>query len=150
MAAKNAFLAHGPFTLADFGSSIEPAAKFDVSYDPTTAQLKAVVKLSFEFTDAGQQPTKVKGKEVGEQYGKSAWTDEARTRFKEDFRRNVLGVWNSGRPGHPLHQARLGRHRGASPCSTSRKCRRARAHNNIKATKAILEAGANKTVGRRR
>ena len=98
--AKKAFLAHPMYTQLNFASSIESAAKFDVTYDPRTTELKVVVKLSFTWNDntTTDQPAKIKKKEVGKQYGEKTWTDEAKTKFKNDLRTNILGIWNPTAP----------------------------------------------------
>lgn len=98
-AAKQAFRAHGLYSQANFASSIAAAAKFDVGYDPATAELKVVVKLKFEFLDSTTPvAAKVKRREVGPKYEKTAWTDPAKDDFKAEFRRQVLGLWNANAP----------------------------------------------------
>jgi hypothetical protein len=99
MAAKQAFRDHGVYSQVDFASSIAPTAKFDVTYDPATAELKVVVKLSFNFLDSTQQLAgRVKGREVSPQYQQTAWTNAAKADWKNEFRRQVLAMWNPSSP----------------------------------------------------
>ncbi len=141
--AKDAFMSGGPYLMADYGSAIEKAAKFDVAYDPTTQQLKVVIKLSFTFNDATAAPAKVKKKEAGKNYGQNAWTDEAKAKFKDEFRRNVLGVWN---PNAPTIRCTRPGWEGivAKPVFEIQEVAQgAGQHNNISATKAILADNPN-------
>jgi hypothetical protein len=104
-----------------------------------------VVKLSFEFRDSNTGTTgstrlgKVKGKEVGKQYGKNAWTPQSQNQYIEDFKRNVLNIWNPGtrtircvRPGWEDVMAQ--------PVFEIQQVAKGNGqHNNVIATKAILE-----------
>ena len=99
MAAKQLFRDHGVYTQLGFASSIAPAARFDVTYDPATAELKVVVKLSFAFVDnTAPKAGKVRRREVGPQYEQAAWTNAAKADWKNEFRRQVLGMWNPNSP----------------------------------------------------
>ncbi len=94
MRAKRAFRNHAPFTMANFATSINNAAKFDTEYNPENNQLKITLKVSFEFVTTSNVQQQVKGNEVGSQYTNTAWDPTSEGEMKANYKKSILDIWN--------------------------------------------------------
>ena len=139
---------HGPFTLVDFASSIvERPPSSTSAYDPATAELTVVVKLSFEFVDAAQHAG---GNDEGQARSASSTADGvdrrrqgARGRTSSAAACSACGT-RTRRPS--AAPARAGRTSSPARCSTSRRSPKgAGEHNHVQASEGRAPGSADQT-----
>jgi hypothetical protein len=138
--AKTRFLANGPYSVPNFASSVEKSAKFDAAYDPKTGDLHVTLKLAFEFQDTTTAPVKIKNNEVGQQFSKQQWTDNAKAKYKADFQAAITRTWGANAP--VIRCTRPGwEDIVARPTFEIQDVPLGQEHNKVKVMKAVLESG---------